>query len=229
MSPVSGVISEWFLGRDGKGGPPLTASARLALFAVFVLIGYGAVYPLCALLEGPLALLLAAGAQAATRLVAPWIDFSARGPEIYFTVMRRPRFEAWVDSRLILSNLPLLMTLVLVTPGIRWQRRAIRAIVAAAGLFFAHVAFVVTKVEVVLVSAKHPLAGSPAFWSMADDFLEVVGKTFFPIVIWLALCLPYMLGVIDNRRGPELSQAAAGRNSPCPCGSGKKYKKCCGV
>ena len=24
------------------------------------------------------------------------------------------------------------------------------------------------------------------------------------------------------------SQAAVGRNDPCPCGSGKKYKKCCG-
>ena len=24
------------------------------------------------------------------------------------------------------------------------------------------------------------------------------------------------------------SRASAGRNDPCPCGSGKKYKKCCG-
>ena len=23
--------------------------------------------------------------------------------------------------------------------------------------------------------------------------------------------------------------APAGRNDPCPCGSGKKYKKCCGL
>ena len=23
--------------------------------------------------------------------------------------------------------------------------------------------------------------------------------------------------------------AKVGRNAPCPCGSGKKYKKCCGV
>lgn len=27
---------------------------------------------------------------------------------------------------------------------------------------------------------------------------------------------------------PRPSQATAGRNDPCPCGSGKKYKKCCG-
>jgi len=24
------------------------------------------------------------------------------------------------------------------------------------------------------------------------------------------------------------AQPGAGRNDPCPCGSGKKYKKCCG-
>ncbi len=32
-----------------------------------------------------------------------------------------------------------------------------------------------------------------------------------------------------NRPGePAKSQKVAGRNDPCPCGSGKKYKKCCG-
>ncbi|MGH9545975.1 MAG: SEC-C metal-binding domain-containing protein [Terriglobales bacterium] len=25
------------------------------------------------------------------------------------------------------------------------------------------------------------------------------------------------------------STAKIGRNDPCPCGSGKKYKKCCGA
>lgn len=28
--------------------------------------------------------------------------------------------------------------------------------------------------------------------------------------------------------GPGAARPAAGRNDPCPCGSGKKYKKCCG-
>ena len=27
---------------------------------------------------------------------------------------------------------------------------------------------------------------------------------------------------------PLKAQAEPGRNDPCPCGSGKKYKKCCG-
>jgi len=27
---------------------------------------------------------------------------------------------------------------------------------------------------------------------------------------------------------PPLQEAKPGRNTPCPCGSGKKYKRCCG-
>jgi len=27
---------------------------------------------------------------------------------------------------------------------------------------------------------------------------------------------------------PKRAEKKAGRNEPCPCGSGKKYKKCCG-
>jgi preprotein translocase subunit SecA len=28
---------------------------------------------------------------------------------------------------------------------------------------------------------------------------------------------------------PVLAKKTVGRNDPCPCGSGKKYKKCCGA
>lgn len=30
-------------------------------------------------------------------------------------------------------------------------------------------------------------------------------------------------------RKPVRVQPKIGRNAPCPCGSGKKYKKCCGI
>ena len=29
--------------------------------------------------------------------------------------------------------------------------------------------------------------------------------------------------------GASASRKKVGRNDPCPCGSGKKYKKCCGL
>jgi len=31
-----------------------------------------------------------------------------------------------------------------------------------------------------------------------------------------------------NPPQPNISDKKAGRNEPCPCGSSKKYKKCCG-
>lgn len=37
----------------------------------------------------------------------------------------------------------------------------------------------------------------------------------------------YVDGVMDPKGKPRRVQRV-GRNEPCPCGSGKKYKKCCG-
>ena len=32
----------------------------------------------------------------------------------------------------------------------------------------------------------------------------------------------------DGQRQPHRAANKVGRNDPCPCGSGKKYKRCCG-
>ena len=32
-----------------------------------------------------------------------------------------------------------------------------------------------------------------------------------------------------RQRGAPVRAAKVGRNDPCPCGSGKKWKKCCGA
>jgi preprotein translocase subunit SecA len=37
-------------------------------------------------------------------------------------------------------------------------------------------------------------------------------------------------GEADEKKKPVVrKQRKIGRNEPCPCGSGKKYKKCCGA
>lgn len=33
----------------------------------------------------------------------------------------------------------------------------------------------------------------------------------------------------DEKFGVNIVRSKVGRNQPCPCGSGKKYKRCCGV
>ena len=35
-------------------------------------------------------------------------------------------------------------------------------------------------------------------------------------------------GEAKPKRQPIRAKVAVGRNEPCPCGSGKKYKQCCG-
>jgi len=36
------------------------------------------------------------------------------------------------------------------------------------------------------------------------------------------------LELLLNSPKPKIAEKKVGRNEPCPCGSGKKYKKCCG-
>lgn len=38
----------------------------------------------------------------------------------------------------------------------------------------------------------------------------------------------YLDGAFPDSARPAAKAPKAGRNDPCPCGSGKKYKKCCG-
>jgi len=47
----------------------------------------------------------------------------------------------------------------------------------------------------------------------------------------LASRAPVLAAVGVDRKSrpvPDLSPGKVGRNSPCPCGSGKKFKRCCG-
>jgi SWIM/SEC-C metal-binding protein len=37
------------------------------------------------------------------------------------------------------------------------------------------------------------------------------------------------LELLLNPTQPMKAEKKVGRNAPCPCGSGKKYKKCCGI
>ena len=34
--------------------------------------------------------------------------------------------------------------------------------------------------------------------------------------------------MFEEPKEPHVRDVKIGRNDPCPCGSGKKYKKCCG-
>jgi uncharacterized protein len=48
------------------------------------------------------------------------------------------------------------------------------------------------------------------------------------IPIWVEMLHAWRLEN-DPNRPASVRQGKVGRNDPCPCGSGKKYKKCCGL
>lgn len=59
-----------------------------------------------------------------------------------------------------------------------------------------------------------------AFW--VEGFMGNGGRQFMALVVFIISLLPFY--VVN----PIFDSSESNRNSPCPCGSGKKYKKCCG-
>lgn len=49
-------------------------------------------------------------------------------------------------------------------------------------------------------------------------------------VLYKSKAFSRTLGIIEeNEERPKIDTTGVGRNDPCPCGSGKKFKKCCGA
>ncbi|WP_337288946.1 SEC-C metal-binding domain-containing protein [Candidatus Methylomirabilis sp.] len=55
-------------------------------------------------------------------------------------------------------------------------------------------------------------------------FFEFMGRGFFALLLYWG-SLAVFWGMPDELRDGQ----AVGRNDPCPCGSGAKYKRCCGA
>jgi SEC-C motif len=132
----------------------------------------------------------------------------------------------------ITYGLPMLVALVFVTRADSLRARA-RAL--ALGL----VAMVLISVPAVMIWAKMTslqlddgmAAGSISGPENRSGFFYYVfhGYAFSqPVVatvVWMALL---MLGLFKEKAKVQVA-APAGRNAPCPCGSGRKYKRCCGL
>lgn len=61
-----------------------------------------------------------------------------------------------------------------------------------------------------------------------EKFKGADEEKFSPtLVLYNSKIFGEMLGIKENEQ--DLNIQKVGRNDPCPCGSGKKYKKCCGA
>ena len=76
--------------------------------------------------------------------------------------------------------------------------------------------------EHAIPAAIHPFTGSNG---------ERIGHESFCREVWPVEVASRMAGSGDLQPVQQVVRGSAkiGRNDPCPCGSGKKYKKCCGT
>ena len=198
------------------------------VFLLLVALAYGPAWLFVGWMEPFYVRLLALGLDQIYGWIGGKLAFGTELGMLVFASAVPPSFKADVGADQAYANLPFLMALLAVTPGMRMSRRWISFACGCGLLYLTHVAFLVTKVESSLIQAAHPLGnGNPLVWASLDYSMEFLGKGFFPIGIWLLLALPYMTGRLDER-WPRSAPQSAGRNEPCPCGSGKKYKNCCG-
>ncbi|WP_207670523.1 SEC-C metal-binding domain-containing protein [Haloimpatiens lingqiaonensis] len=64
----------------------------------------------------------------------------------------------------------------------------------------------------------------------ANYFINSISIAYNTTNMWnLKGYTPYEIQKRSSNKGTTIvNKQKIGRNEPCPCGSGKKYKKCCG-
>lgn len=219
------MLAQWFFGFTGQEKNDLEPAKRLLLLCLLLIPAYTLCWVLFDLLRPLLNEVLGILAQLCFQVSGRAIEFLGEHDGVIIRSFSTPAFEADVGTRPIISNTPLLWALMAVTPGLLFRRRISRLALAGFILIVFQAIFLSVKVEVTLIEVAHPWAGYPEFWRSLDDLFEITGKAFLPIAIWFALTLPYLFGEVDRRR--VSNEEKVGRNDPCPCGSGKKFKRCC--
>jgi preprotein translocase subunit SecA len=85
--------------------------------------------------------------------------------------------------------------------------------------------------------AMYRIEGADMFDQMVDDIKEDTVRQILSVAPRIentervVVAKPTSEGFLDGRAKASTKPASSkkvGRNDPCPCGSGKKYKKCCG-
>jgi len=131
-------------------------------------------------------------------------------------------------------DLVLLAALILATPGWSLRQRS-RLLGLGLGLLtLAEIAFFLVAVEATQVQAVAGRSGSVPYTGFSRPrqilftwlyyFFQIMGRGLFPLLLYWG-----MLAVAWRPPGPRAPEPAVSRNAPCPCGSGEKYKRCCGA
>jgi hypothetical protein len=125
-------------------------------------------------------------------------------------------------------NLLVLLALVLASPGLAWRVRGAGLVAGTAVIAVVNTWMMLgtiwnfearyAELQPHLPSGAVLLAGR-----LANQFSPTGGIYMLPIFLWGFVLLSRLSG------GGARGSARVGRNEPCPCGSGRKYKACCGA
>lgn len=122
-------------------------------------------------------------------------------------------------------NTPILVALILITPWPR-LRRSVPWVLGAAAIVWVSQVLTLSLVVVDATADSRAQLGEQVANTRALDFSQgyaLVTRFWLPIAAMLPVWLRRL-------KGPAQATAAnVGRNAPCPCGSGKKFKQCCGA
>jgi hypothetical protein len=124
-------------------------------------------------------------------------------------------------------GLPMLMALVIVTRSNSLVARLLALVIGFAIMFVLTVCALMAWAKMTSLQLEEQAAPGT---DQSFFFLAFHGYTFsqpaVAVVIWLTLI---MLGLFKRRSKHERDVANVARNAACPCGSGRKYKRCCGA
>ncbi len=82
-----------------------------------------------------------------------------------------------------------------------------------------------------LGTAKCPAIVRVQSSERAEKILSICNKHGWQVIVGIEPDKPEDISDVERLLHPPepvRGQGKVGRNDPCPCGSGKKYKKCCG-
>lgn len=169
--------------------------------------------------------LLAAGGNAVFDLIesSPSVTVSSHRDILWADFPKgdvpRIKFEQGYELNLIL-----VLALFLATPNLKLSKRlqltALTALLLVLiQLFF--LAFDIKLIQHVMLT----MPGEPAPPSLDRINSSIMYfQDVLPVMLWMVMGFRYFKGWLHMPKAVR----GVGRNEPCPCGSGLKYKKCCG-
>ncbi len=83
-----------------------------------------------------------------------------------------------------------------------------------------------------LGSEKRPAVARVKSQKRAEEILSICSKHGWKVIVGIEPNKPEDISDVERLLNPPeaaKAQVKTGRNEPCPCGSGNKYKRCCGA